>query len=276
MVKRQGNAAAVVETVDNPEDFPPAFAAAWGEDRYGLFCEFTYKRVVQRMRWISPGTFRMGSPTKGEQQRGSDEIEHSVTLTKGFWLADTACTQALWQAVMGNNPSFFKGPDRPVENVSWKDCQRFLEGINGLIPELALRLPTEAEWEYACRAGTTTPFSFGKNITSDEVNYDGNYPYAGGKKGIYRQETVGVKALACNEWGLYQMHGNVWEWCRDWYGEYPSESAIDPIGPEKGARRVLRGGGWYNDARHARSACRVRHGPGNRGGGIGFRFARGQ
>jgi formylglycine-generating enzyme required for sulfatase activity len=154
------------------------------------------KGIEQRFRWIEPGKFMMGSP-ESEPERYDDELLHEVVLTKGFWLAETACTQELWEAVMGSNSSRFKGKKRPVENVSWEDCATFLEKINILIPGRNFRLPTEAEWEYACRAGTQTPFSFGDNITPEQVNYDGNYPYNNGPKGEYRGKTVDVGSLPC-------------------------------------------------------------------------------
>uniref|UniRef100_UPI0025F0C57D formylglycine-generating enzyme family protein n=1 Tax=uncultured Lamprocystis sp. TaxID=543132 RepID=UPI0025F0C57D len=138
-----------------------------------------------------------------------------------------------------------------------------------------LRLPTEAEWEYACRAGTTGPFSFGDDITPEQANYDGNYPYRGNRKGLYRQETIDVASLPPNPWGLYEMHGNVWEWCRDWYGEYPSGLVTDPVGPDSGVGRVLRGGGWLNDAQYLRSAYRNHDDPGYRRCNRGFRLALG-
>jgi formylglycine-generating enzyme required for sulfatase activity len=258
-----------------PGCFPFSWASDWGKNQYGLWVAFTYKNVKQCFRWIKPGTFKMGSP-ENEPERDDDEILHEVTLTQGAWMADTACTQALWQAVMGENPSAFKGADRPVENVSWNHCREFIDKINGFKPGLNLRLPTEAEWEYACRAGTQTPFWFGDNITPELVNYDGNYPYAGGKKGKYRKETVEVKSLPCNSWGLYQMHGNVWEWCSDWYGDYPGGSVIDPTGPSDGAGRVLRGGSWLDFGGFVRSAYRGGGGPAARSNGTGFRLARGQ
>jgi sulfatase modifying factor 1 len=231
--------------------------------------------IIQKQNfvYIKPGSFMMGSP-ESEPGRGDDELMHEVILTKGFWLADTACTQELWEAVMGNNPSNFKGEHRPVENVSWNDCKSFLEKINIVAQGTPLRLPFESEWEYACRAGTTTPFSFGEMITPEQVNYHGEYPYNKGKKGKYRGETVDTKSLPCNGWGLYEMHGNVWEWCNDWYGEYPSKSVIDPEGPDSGWARVLRGGGWYDDGRGARSADRGGGSPDGHDYGIGFRFAR--
>jgi sulfatase modifying factor 1 len=258
-----------------PERFPLEWASDWGEDRYGLWMSFTYKNVRQCFRWIKPGVFMMGSP-EDEPERYDDEILHEVTLTRGFWLGETACTQALWEAVMGENPSDFKGSNRPVENVSWDDAQEFIKKINSKKDDLNLRLPTEAEWEYACRAGTTTPFYFGENITPDQVNYDGDYPYAGGKKGKYRGETVEVKSLPCNGWGLYEIHGNVWEWCADWYGDYPSEPVVYPSGPDRGDGRVLRGGSWLNLGRDVRSAYRFDYGPFYYDNDTGFRLARGQ
>ncbi len=257
-----------------PKVLPQPWARAWGEDEYGIWTELELHGVAQRLRWIAPGTFLMGSPAN-EPERDDDELQHEVVLTRGFWLADTACTQALWQAVMGESPSRFKGDERPVENVSWEDCQLFLERVTSE-EDLGLRLPTEAEWEYACRAGTTTPFWFGETVSTDQVNFDGNYPYAGGPKSHYREETVPVGSLPVNSWGLYEMHGNVREWCADWFGPYEDERVIDPPGPEKGDYRVLRGGSWLNGARNCRSASRRMTLPGFQYGFIGLRLARGQ
>jgi formylglycine-generating enzyme required for sulfatase activity len=259
---------------------PPPWASDWGEDEYGPWAEFRIedkagKPVSQRLRWIEPGSFQMGSPA-GERERDRDESKHAVTLTEGYWLGDTTCTQALWQAVMGESPSAFKGAERPVEQVSWEDTMTFMTRLNGQITGLDLRLPTEAEWEYACRAGTQTPFWFGANITTEQVNYDGNFPYAGGTKGKDRGETVEVKALPCNGWGLYQMHGNVWEWCNDWYGVYTEGSVTNPQGTASGEGRVRRGGGWVYYGRDARSAQRGSSTPVYRLSSIGFRLARGQ
>jgi formylglycine-generating enzyme required for sulfatase activity len=217
----------------------------------------------------------MGSPPE-EAERLEGEVQHQVELTEGFWLADSVCTQAMWEAVIGENPSNFKGPERPVEQVSWDDALGFIQRLDAQASGLQLRLPTEAEWEYACRAGTATPFWFGDTVSTDQVNYNGNYPYAGGAQGEYRGETVEVKALPCNGRGLYQMHGNVWEWCNDWYGEYPAEPVTDPQGPVSGEGRVLRGGSWDSLGRNARSARRNDSAPGERGSVIGFRLARGQ
>ena len=258
----------------------PTWATEYGRDRYGLYAEFTIKtrhgQAIQRLRWIEPGTFLMGSPDS-EPGRYSDEgPQHPVTLTRGFWLADTACTQALWQAVTGENPSRFREqPGQPVEQVSWNEVQDFLAELNRRLPGLEARLPSEAEWEYACRAGTTTPFSFGENITAEQVNYDGNHPYAGGVKGVYRLQTVPVGSLPANPWGLYEMHGNVCEWCADWYGDYPTTPQVDPRGAPSGDARVFRGGSCNYFGRDVRSAVRRRREPGGHYGSVGFRLALG-
>lgn len=266
-----------------PPRFPAPWAVAYGEDRHGLWEAFELAGVRQVLRWIPPGQFLMGSP-EDEPGHRDDERQHPVTLTQGFWLADTACTQALWLAVMGpdaRNPSRFDDDaQNPVEQVSWEDVvTAFLPRTEALLPGLGLRLPSEAEWEYACRADapTSQPFSFGPQIHSEQVNFDGTVPMAGGKKSAYRQRTVPVKALPCNAWGLYQMHGNVWEWCQDWRKPYPAGEAVDPVvsKAEGAAERVLRGGSWFNVARHCRSAVRYGTEPGGRGGNIGFRLARG-
>ena len=258
-----------------PDVYPESWSSDWGQDNKGLWMSFTFKGIRQTFRWIPPGKFMMGSP-EDEPERFAGEVLHEVTLTKGYWLADTTCTQELWQAVMGKNPSDFKGANRPVENVSYEDVLAFIEKFNSNLPELKLRLPTESEWENACRAGTRTPFSFGENITTDQVNYDGDNPYNNGKKGKYRGETVEVKSLPGNDWGFYEMNGNVWEWCKDWYGKYPEGSVVDPAGPGAGDLRVLRGGSWLYGGRDARSADRFRDRPGNRFSDVGFRLARGE
>ncbi|HMQ11877.1 MAG TPA: formylglycine-generating enzyme family protein [Candidatus Competibacter phosphatis] len=234
----------------------PAWADQAGVDEYGVFAAFNVGGVAQRARWIWPGSFWMGSPKDEHDDRFDNELQHEVLLTRGFWLAETACTQALWRAVKGNNPSYFEGEWRPVEQVSWNKVQNFIERLNGAIPRLEARLPTEAEWEYACRAGTTTPFSFGENITPEQVNYNANSPYRGNRKGKYRKKTIEVASLPANPWGLYEMHGNVREWCQDRYGDYPEGLTVDPTGPVTGEKRVLRGGSWIGGGRKARSAYR--------------------
>lgn len=260
-----------------PEEFPEAWASDWGEDEFGLWMAFTYKGVKQAFRWCEPGTFLMGSPKDESELElfGTDETQHEVTLSKRFLIADTPVTQALWQEMMENIPRKFQGEERPVESVSWDEAQMFITKMNGLKSELKLCLPTEAQWEYACRAGTATPFSWGDQIDSTLVNFDGNHPYNNGQRSEYREQTIDVKALPCNDWGLYQMHGNVWEWYQDWYDEYPSGPVIDPQGSGSGDRRVLRGGSWFNSGRHCRSAVRFNFDPSNRFNFTGFRLARG-
>ena len=191
---------------------------------------------------IQPGTFMMGSP-EDEVGRFDDEALHQVTITKPFYMQTTPVTQGQWEALMGNNPSYFKGDDLPVECVSWDDCQEFIQRLSQSGDGI-YRLPTEAEWEYACRAGTSTPFVIGngRDLDSTQANFDGNYPYGAGRKGLYREQTTPVKSFAPNAWGLYDMHGNVWEWCQDWYGDYLIGAVSDPQGPSSGVFRVHRGG----------------------------------
>lgn len=257
-----------------PNEFPEPWASDWGDDEYGLWMGFTYKGVKQLFRWIEPGTFLMGSP-EDEPEWRDDEIQHAVTLSKGYWLAECTVTQALWRAAMVTNPSEFLGDDRPADSVSWHTAQAFIDTLNGLKPELKLCLPTEAQWEYACRAGAQTPFSFGQQIDSSLVNFNGNYPYNNGKRSKNREQTVAVKSLPPNAWGLYEMHGNVWEWCRDWYGDYPTQSVTDPQGPDTGVTRVLRGGSWFGLGRYCRSAYRNGHATVDASTNFGFRLARG-
>ncbi len=178
---------------------------------------------------IPPGTFMMGSPSD-EPGRVDNETQHQVTLSRSYYLQTTEVTQGQWKAVMGNNPSYFKncGEDCPVEQVSWFDTQDFIRKLNQKENTSKYRLPSEAEWEYAARAGKTSPFHTGNCITTDQANYDGNYPLTGCSKGEYRQKKVRVKSFNPNAFGLYDMHGNVYEWCQDWYGVYPSSSVTDP------------------------------------------------
>lgn len=260
-----------------PKPFPPPFASAWGDDGFGLWAEFRLETsggepVAQTLRWIEPGAFLMGSP----QRLDNEGPRHPVTISRGFWLADSACSQALWLAVMGDNPSRFKdAPQQPVENVSFHVVQTFLQRLQDLLPDCQADLPSEAEWEYACRAGTATPFSFGSQITPEQVNYHGKFPYAGGEPGEYRGKTVAVKSLPANLWGLYEMHGNVWEWCRDGQRTYGGQAQVDPVGliEHRGEEpRCVRGGSWDDYAWWSRSAFRYAFQPGIAGSTLGFRF----
>ena len=178
---------------------------------------------------------------------------------------------------MGEKPSLFSNdPHNPIDQVSWDDAQQFIAKLNQHFPNLNACLPNEAQWEYACRAGMTTAFSYGENITPEQVNYNGTFPYARAEQGLNRQRTVPVASLPPNAWGLYETHGNVLEWCEDWYGEYENRSQRDPTGPQTGARRVLRGGSWLDNGWDVRCAYRGRIEPGARNYGLGFRLALGQ
>lgn len=264
----------------SPPQFPYPWASEWGEDPYGLWQAFTYQGIRHAFRWIPSGCFMMGSP-EGEQGRYEDEDLHSVTLNRGFWLAETTVTQALWQAVMSANPSTFKGDNRPLENVRWDDVQAFIERLNQLHPDLHTRLPWEAEWEYACRAGSQAPFHFDGEITLAMVNYRGIWDFKADEWGEgARKETADVKSYPCNNWGLYEMHGNVWEWCQDsWQSNLGKEAVCDPWQRQQlldsGAARVVRGGSWSRHGRFARSAYRGRGTPDYRIHGTGFRLALG-
>jgi formylglycine-generating enzyme required for sulfatase activity len=208
-----------------------------------------------------------------ENAKGWDETPaHLVTITRPFYLGTTEVTQEQWQAVMGSTPSHFKGPTLPVETMSWDDCRKFVEKMTaGTVP--TWRLPTEAEWEYACRAGTATPFNTGETISTDQANYNGNRIYGSGRKGVYRQKTTVVGSFTANAWGLHDMHGNVWESCQDGYGKdyYEKSPSSDPPGPADSGYRVLRGCGWYYGPVYCRSALRRRGSPDVRDSGIGFR-----
>jgi formylglycine-generating enzyme required for sulfatase activity len=250
----------------------------------------------------------MGSPddeTRGLAREVSErkwfEAEHPrhpVLITQGFWLFDTPCVQALWQAVMDENPSRFQSPDRPVELVSWDDVQAFLKRINARVPGLDLRLPNEAEWEHACRAGTETALYTGPIEMLGECNAPALDPIAwyGGNSGVEfdleegedssdwpekqyphaRAGTRRVKLKQPNPWGLYDMLGNVWEWCADGMRDYGDQTVFDPVGPDHAvAERVIRGGSWSGSARRCRSACRFQYHPNFHDRLLGFRCARG-
>lgn len=227
--------------------------------------------IGMKFVWIPPGSFMMGSP-KDEREREPNETQHKVTLTKGFFMDVYTVTQEQWQAVMGNNPSRFRGArNLPVEQVSWHECQEFAKKLREK-DKKPYRLPTEAEWEYACRGGTTTPFSFGETISTEQANYCGDFTYGNGKKGVYRKNTTPVGSFPPNAFGLYDMHGNLFQWCQDWYGEYPQNDVVDPKGPDKRDFRVLRGGSSSILPGYCRSAFRHGYLPGLRNPGIGFRL----
>ncbi len=235
-----------------------------------------------RMVTIPAGEFMMGSPGE-EEGRIHDETRHPVKLDS-FQISPTPVTQTQYKAIMGKNPSYFQGKgdnygNRPVEQVSWNDAMDFCNKLTELLKGNGrFTLPTEAQWEYACRAGTTTPFNTGDKLTTDQANYNGNYPYKNYPKGKYLEETTPVGSYSPNAWGLYDMHGNVWEWCQDCYGrDYYVECKKDgtvenPAGPKEGSSRVMRGGCWCYRARSCRSAHRFNYTPGYRSDNVGFRL----
>jgi sulfatase modifying factor 1 len=225
---------------------------------------------VLQMAWCPAGSFTMGSPAT-EDGRNGDETRHQVTLTKGFWIGQYQVTQAQWEQVMGENPSEFKGPNLPVESVTWHDCQRFIATLNDRVPGSAFRLPTEAEWEYACRAGTGTAVNSGNGLRSRQDMDRVAWIYVPNSRSRQPQP-VGLKAP--NAWGLFDMHGNVSEWCSDWYeAELGSNPATDPLGPDSGPGRVHRGGSWASTPVTCRSASRAWDDPGRRRNSLGLRLA---
>ena len=225
------------------------------------------------MRWIPKGEFMMGSPDT-EPERDDDEQSHHVTFNRGFWLADTACTQELWRVVTQEQPSNFKGESLPVENISWNDANTFCERLNQSFPGFGACLPSEAQWEYACRAGSKTAFWWGDTLSVEQANYNGGVPYAKGKHGTSADETFDVTKFVRNPWGLYQMHGNIDEWCNDRYGDYIIGAVVEPTGPATGDGRVLRGGGWGSDGGWLRAADRSSgYRPDLRYDDAGFRLA---
>jgi formylglycine-generating enzyme required for sulfatase activity len=229
--------------------------------------------IGMKLVLIPAGKFMMGSPA-AEAERDPDELQHEVTITRPFYMGAYEVTQREFEKVGAKNMSFFKGgPDTPVDQVSWHNAVNFCQKLSALPEEKkagrVYRLPTEAEWEYACRAGTTTPFAFGNALSSKEANFDGAYPYGGAPKGPNLLKPVKVGSYAPNAWGLYDMHGNVMEWCSDWYDPdyYKNSPAKDPRGPDKGVQEtsfgkdfyhVVRGGCWLDEASGCRSAYRFR------------------
>lgn len=236
---------------------------------------FFTNSLGMRFAWVPPGTFQRGSPLD-EPGRQDNETPHPVTLTRGFYMGVHPVTQAQWQAVMGVNPSRFVGPERPVECVSWEDCLQFCgkltqhDGVEAGLPS-PYRLPTEAEWEFACRASTSSAFFFGERVTTTQANFHANYVGAG-PAGKYRQETTPVNLFSGNAWGLHDLHGNVFEWCADAYSPYPNEPVADPEPSTGSPVRILRGGSWHSLAERCRSACRCWGAPGYCGSDVGFRL----
>ncbi|WP_020469450.1 bifunctional serine/threonine-protein kinase/formylglycine-generating enzyme family protein [Zavarzinella formosa] len=231
---------------------------------------------------IPVGKFLMGSPDDEDTRTDDEGPRHRVTITKPFHFGIYPVTQAEYERVMGENPSAFGkrqggGPSHPVEQVSWEDAMEFCRRLSALPREVAAgrqyRLPTEAEWEYACRAGTLSAFSYGDRLSFTMAHFDGRRPYGGCRPGTTVELTAKVGQFEANPWGLFDMHGNVWEWCSDWYGEtsYPNRDSEDPTGPSKGEQKALRGGSWNNSGHLCRSAKRNKYRSQFKSETIGFR-----
>ena len=240
----------------------PAWAADSGKDPSGQWADLVVNGTTQRLRWIAPGTFTMGSPT-GEADREPDEAQHPVTLSHGYWLGDSEITRAFWQSVMGAPAAGAAATGAegtlPVL-VSWEDGHTFMARLNDLKPGLGADFPTEAQWEYACRAGTSGPTYAPLDAVAwyliTAVDAYGNTPLHA------------VKQKQANAWGLYDMLGNAWESTRDWHGEFPAGPATDPVGPATGVRHVVRGGSCRNAAGCCRAAWRWAEFPGAKGFGL--------
>jgi formylglycine-generating enzyme required for sulfatase activity len=226
---------------------------------------------------IPAGSFMMGSPPTELEREYHEGPRHRVVISRPFYLQTTEVTQAQYRKIMSQNPSRFQGCDQcPVERVLYDDAREFIRRLNAREKTNRYRLPTEAEWEYACRAGTTTPFSFGATISPDQANYNGHVAYGPGRKGVWRKKTTPAGSFPPNGWGLHDMHGNVWEWCRDWWGEhyYSHSPTRDPQGSSTDDYRVLRGGAWESVPEALRSAHRNPVPPDIPSSGNGFRVVR--
>jgi len=256
------------------------------EQRSRYYAENLSNDTLLKMVEIPSGTFMMGSPENEAERLESEGPQHEVRLGV-FFIGMYPITQAQWQTVVAlpqvdreldPDPSRFKGENRPVEDVSWHDAVEFCARLS-VQTAREYGLPTEAEWEYACRAGTSTPFHYGEMITTDLANYDGNVPYNDGPKGVSRNETTPVGSFPANAWGLHDLHGNVWEWCVDhWHESYANkpdglkaEGNAPWLSEDEEASRSLRGGSWDDDPRNCRSAFRYCNHPDGRYNGCGFR-----
>lgn len=236
-----------------------------GGTQPGEVREFTKLNI--KFCWCPPGTFTMGSPDTSPGHL-MNERQFEVTLSKGFWMQQTELTQQQYEELMGTNPSFYNGPPNPVDSPTWNEATEFCRRLSELPPEKkagnVFRLPTEAEWEYACRAGSTSAFCFG-----DDEEELGDYAWYH-KNSARMTHPVGEKKP--NAWGLHDMHGNVMEWCRDFFSDYPRSAVTDPTGPKSGDRHVLRGGSWFHVPLWARSSHREAYTPSTRYVGLGFRL----
>ncbi len=265
------------EKAVKPDAGPPAVELSYHFSPPELPLKKITNTIGMDFVFIPPGEFVLGSPLT-EPERRPDETPHVVVISTGYYIQTTEVTQGQWKQLTGENPSYFSqcGENCPVETVSWEDVQKFIDLLNRREGHNKYRLPTEAEWEYACRAGTTTPFSYGQCLSTDQANYNDlndQTQYKGCPcTNVKRGKTIPVASLASNPWGIYDMHGNVWEWCQDWMGEYPAGVSIDPAGSFSGEKRIYRGGGQNDRAGYCRSALRGQFMPYRRSGSLGFRL----
>ncbi len=261
-------------TVSAQNDLTPVKDSAQGGVSRRSALIYVIPSVNYKMIHVPPRTFLMGSPST-EKGRYDDEEQHPVTLTNGFYIGVTEVTQGQWKKIMGNNPSHFKecGDNCPVEQVTWIMCQEFIMTLNRKEKTRRYRLPTEAEWEYACRAGSSLAFANG-DITKIKCGHDPNLDKIGWYCGNTGGKTQEIAKKIPNPWGLYDMHGNAWEWCQDRYGRYRPGHTVDPEGPDSGASRIFRGGGWGLSSRTCRSAFRDKYDPTLKCRFLGFRLVR--
>jgi formylglycine-generating enzyme required for sulfatase activity len=282
-----------IQLASNPQTFSDTNQTTGCARFYRIFTQELPTNVIPaaNMIWISPGSFVMGSPTN-EALRNSDETQHAVTLTHGFFIGKYPVTQSNYLALIGTNPSFFTtnngyndNPNRPVESVSWNDATNYCALLTqqeisaGRLSEgWSYRLPTESEWECACRAGTSTAVYYGNELKSGMANFDGRFEYdyvtgtINNPPGIYLEQTTTVGSYQSNAWGLYDECGNVYEWCQDWYGTYPTGNVSDPQGVVSGSYRVFRGGSWSDEGQFCRSAQRGEAAEDSTFGSLGFRI----
>ena len=291
----------------SPSIFPYTWSGEWGEDKYGLWQMLhlpqkplgkfragidPYGGVQYIFRWIPPGSFLMGSPAgtvddlrvgdpvTGELSRNDNEDRHQVAISNGFWLGETPVTQTFWDEFMEENPSQFNDEHHPIENISWNNARAFIEKLSNYHPELNVRLPWEAEWEYACRAWTQGMFSFDEKdkLSLQHANYSGEWN-TGEFTENAKKQTTKVKSYPCNQWGLYEMHGNVWEWCEDLWEEYLTDHTISASSGSRkviqnnGMKYVVRGGSWKSPGKDLRSASRRPYDGDFSSDDIGFRLA---